>query len=363
MNRFLYDTNFKFRFGRHLVFFVVNVFAFTTILFVQDNNGNFFETLWLTFVNALFFFSYAYLTIFLLVPEFLLKRKIVWFAILFVLVGVGLSAMKLMVSDRIFYSAISPENIERTGIMNLRYIVVNAKDMTFIVALFSISKYVKDYIYVEKLRSLLESENKVAQRKLFQSQFDPHFLFNTINNLYALSLLSPMKTITVIRHIKIVLNYIIDEIQKESVDVKDEILLAENFIQLEKIRYGERLSVEFNVEGDLDSVKIPPMILFGLIENCFKHGSRMDAGNPWIKVNVRTVPGKVFLSAENSMPKKVMLENGLRNSKNQLVNLQKRLQLIYPPHGYDLNIQEDETTFKVEIGLKEEIGIRKNKYR
>jgi len=87
-----------------------------------------------------------------LIPEFLLNKKAGWFAVLFLLVGIALSALKLVVSDQIFYSSISPENIDRKGILNLRFIVVNTKDMTFIVALFCIVKYIKDYIHTEDIR-------------------------------------------------------------------------------------------------------------------------------------------------------------------------------------------------------------------
>src|SRR5690606_33597348 len=117
------------------------------------------------------------------------------------------------------------ENINRKGIFNLHFIIVNTKDMTFIVALFCIVKYIKDYFYAEKMRELIAFETKQAQRKLIQSQFDPHFLFNTINNLYAISLLNPVKTNEVIRRIKTVLKFIIDEIQKEYVDLEREIEL------------------------------------------------------------------------------------------------------------------------------------------
>ena len=168
------------------------------------------------------------------------------------------------------------------GYPNLRFIIVNTKDMTFIVALFCIAKYVKDYMYAERIWKILEMKNKEAQLKLYQSQFDPHFLFNTINNLYALSLLNPKKTKEVIERIKIVLKYITGDTQKEFVDLQHEILLVENYIQLEKLRYGKRLKVEFETEGNLLSQKIPPMILFYLVENCLKHGSSLDAGTPWI---------------------------------------------------------------------------------
>jgi len=79
MNRFFFDNSFKFRLFRHTVFFLITVSAFTAILFVQNYAENFIEIFWVTFSNAFFFFSYAYITIFLLIPEFLLTKKTGWF--------------------------------------------------------------------------------------------------------------------------------------------------------------------------------------------------------------------------------------------------------------------------------------------
>ena len=359
MNQFLFDNALKYRLVRHLVFFLVTVTAFSAILYLQNMETSFFHSLLDTFVNSLFFFAYAYLTIFLLIPEFLLKRKIIWFILLFLLVGV----LKLVVSDQIFYAAISPENIQRKGIMNLRFIAVNTKDMTFIVALFCIAKYVKDFMYTEKIRKELERQTKEAQRKLFQSQFDPHFLFNTINNLYALSMLNPEKTKEVIYRIKIFLNYIIREIQKEYVNLLDEISLVENYIQLEKLRYGQRLKINFNTQGNLTKAKIPPMILFFLIENCFKHGSSLDAGSPWIKVNIKAKPEKIIIAVGNSKPDTPVKDLGTDKKSNQLVNLEKRLNIVYSPQGFDLKITDKNDSFNVELELREEIEIQRNKYR
>ena len=359
MNRFLYNNTFKYRIWRHILFFLITVLVFTVILTVQNNNGSFFERLWITLINALFFFSYAYITIFLLIPEFLIAKKPVWFVILFLLVGIALSALKLVVSDQIFYSSISPENIERKGIFNLRFILVNTKDMTFIVALFCIAKYIKDYMYAEKIREMVVKETKEAQRKLFQSQFDPHFLFNTINNLYAISLLNPVKTIEVISRIKIVLNYIIEEIQKEFVDLNSEIELVKNYIQLEKLRYGNRLKVDLKIEGELQNHKIPPMILFFLVENSFKHGSSLDAGSPWIDVDIKTGVGKIVLVVKNSKPSNPVSGK----SESRLIHLRKRLDLMYLPDGYEMKINETENLFEVNIELKHDIEYRKNSYR
>lgn len=345
------------------MFFGITVLFFTFLLLMQNSSESLWQIFWLTFTNALFFFGYAYITIFLLIPELLLKAKIVWFILLFLLVGVGLSALKLVVSDYIFYSSIAPENVVRSGVMNLRFIVVNTKDMTFIVALFCIAKYVKDYLYAERVLRKLEVQNKEAQNTLLQSQFDPHFMFNTINNLYALSLLNPAKTNEVISRMKMVLSFIIDESKKDFVSLRNEVELVENYIQLEKLRYGKRLKVEYTIHKNIEGLKIPPMLLFLLVENSFKHGSSLDAGTPWIRIDVSWQPGLITFTAENSKPKsRLKTEFDIEKGRG-FMSLKKRLDIIYKPTGYKLKIEDKDTAFAVKLALKEQIEFRQTTYR
>lgn len=358
MNKLLYNTNFLCRGTRHILFFLFVVVFFTGILHVQNGTDGLLQTFCLTLGNALFFFAYAYITIFLLIPVFLLKRKIVWLTLLFLLVGIGLSALKLVVSDFIFYSSISPENMNHSEVMSMRSIVLNTKDMTFIVALFCIAKYVKDYLFTESVHKKLEAQNKEAQSKLLQSQFDPHFMFNTINNLYALALLKPQHANDVISRMKIVLSYIIDESQKDFVGLNDEVNLVENYIQLEKLRYGKRLKVNYIIQGNIENFKIPPMILFLLVENSFKHGSSLDAGNPWINILVRAEPGKIILSAENSKPTAILKSEKNLGKSRGFKSLKRMLDIIYEPRGYQLTIKNKDTFFEVKLQLNENVEIR-----
>ncbi len=363
MNNFLYNNRFRYRASRHFLFFVTMVILFSLVLYNSQPDESYLKTLGTTFLNALFFFSYAYLTIFLLVPDFLLKKKVLLFILLFALVGVALSALKLVVSETIFYASIAPDNSPGSGIMNLRFIVVNAKDMTFIVAVLSIAKYVKDYLYAERSRKELEGQSKMAQKKLLQSQFDPHFLFNTINNLYALSMLNPEKTREVVGRIKIVLKYIIEESQNETVALNSELALVENYIQLEKLRYGKRLKVTLQSEGIRDEVHIPPMILFLLVENCFKHGSSLDAGVPWIEIDVRVADKKIHLITRNSKPQSLHGSRGKIRMGEGLKNLEKRLELLYQPGGYKLKIENQEKIFKVDLEIMKKIEFVQSTYR
>ncbi|MFW6245997.1 MAG: sensor histidine kinase [Tangfeifania sp.] len=359
MNRLFFDTGVKFRLARHFIFFLTVLFTFVLIFYVRREDAVLSDIFRVVLINSLFFLGYAYIAIFLLIPEFLLKNKTGWFLLLFILVGVGLSALKMMVSDEIFYLSISPERYSSSGMKSLHFILVNTKDMSFIVALFCVAKYAKDYIYTENLRRQLEKQHREAQRRLLQSQLNPHFLFNTINNLYALSLLEPAKTNEITDRLQIVLKYIVEQSQRDFVNLEDEFFLVENYILLEKIRYGERLKTELKKEGDLGPWRVPPMVLFFLAENCFKHGSSPDSEEPWIQIRVKTEKSKVIFTVANSKPGKIASLPGNETQGAGLKNLQKRLEILYTKDGYKFEIFETAESFSVKIELKKiknEIG-------
>lgn len=349
MNKFFFENRLNYRLARHLSFFILTVFVFTLVLFFRKGGTDFFEILVTVFINALFFFGYAYLTIFILIPVFLLNNRFFCFALFFLIVGIGLSALKLLCSFEIFYASIAPENINGQGLFNLRFILVNTKDMSFIVALFCVAKYTKDYLYAENQRKILEVQINEARKKLLQTQFDPHFLFNTINNLYAISLLDPDKTRQVIGRIKKMLLFIVEKSQKKFVDITDEIELIENYVQLEKLRYGDRLEVVFE-KGSLEGkIKIPPMVFFVLSENCFRHGSSLDAGTPWIWLGLKETPAGLAFEAKNSKPQNSQDGNDFESGVS-LSNLKQRLDLLYPGK-YELRLKNGPGVFEAKLIL------------
>ncbi len=350
MVRLIVDNTIWYRVLRHMLFFISTVLVFTLIFFLQDKTEGWWHAFYTVLFNAVFFFGYAYITIFIFIPELILKNRLFGFILLFALVGIGLSAIKLLSSGEILYSSIAPENSQKIGFLNLRYIIVNTKDMSFIVALFCVVKYAKDFLYTDNQRRKLEIKNKEAQNKLLQSHFDPHFLFNTINNLYAISLLDPKKSLKVLSRFKYVLSFMADESLKQYVSVTDELDLIENYMDLEKLRYGKRLKIELVKTGNFEAIKIPPMILFVLVENCFKHGSSLDAGNPWIKLHLLRKNGKLIFTTKNSLP------GGLTDFEHRglkglsLKNLRNRLSLMYNS-DYKLTIHPAQSEFSVSLEL------------
>lgn len=348
MNKFLFDNALRFRISRHIVFFTVVVLVFTLVLYSRNSEKTFLYQLNLTFINALIFLGYGYLTIFILIPFLVLRRKYAWFAVSFLALGFVLSAIKLSVSDYIFYSAISPEFIGSKGMFSVRFILVNTKDMSFIVALFVIARFSKDWLIAEKQHKILQKKYAELNLKLLQNHFEPHFLFNTLNNLYALSLRNFDETLDLICRLKRVLHFAIVDGQQEKVLLNNEIAMIQDYIRIELLRYGSRLQLINNVKGEISQQVIAPFVLFTLVENCFKHGSSTDAGNPWIELNLNCKKNRLSVETKNSMPKKIQLVHATENKG--LVRLRQRLDLIYPKK-YSLVVQPKEQEFTVKLDL------------
>lgn len=348
MNKFLFHKAPSYRISRHIAFFVVIVLIFTLVLYSRSVDGQFLSLLKLTFFNALVFIGYAYLTIFLLIPLFLTERKFVLFAVSFLLLGFLLSVIKFSISDFLFYSSISPEFSETGSGLSARFVVVNTKDMSFIVALFVVAKFSKDWLIAEKQHHQLLKKYEELNLRLLQSHFEPHFLFNTLNNLYALSTSGSEKTLGVIQKFRRVLRFSIDEVQQKRVPVQKELEMIHNFIEIEQIRYGDRLHIETSITGTYENLEIVPFVLFTLVENCFRHGSSVDAGRPWIKLLFVFGKGKVKFEARNSIPGKCQSE--VKIQEKGLAKLRQRLDLVYP-RKYTLTVAGDKSEFLVNLEL------------
>ena len=154
------------------------------------------------------------------------------------------------------------------------------------------------------------------------------------------------KTSTGIAKIADLLRSVLYECNDTEITLVKEIKLIENYIDLERMRYDNRLTLEFNISGQVDKVKIAPMLLFTFIENCFKHGSSNDSGNPFIKIDLTVAENEIIFFAENSKPdlKKVIANN--TSGGIGLKNVKKRLEIIYGDN-YNLKIQDKKLSFTV----------------
>ncbi len=176
-----------------------------------------------------------------------------------------------------------------------------------------------------------EKQRMIAEVNLLKSQIQPHFLFNTLNNLYGLALSSSSNTADSIMRLSKIMEYMLYNSEKEQVALGLEIQYIHDYIELEKLRYGNRLQVSWDIDDKLNDKFISPLLLFPFIENAFKHGSGKEEGETWISVSLQSEGSAIVYVVVNSVPSagKVSAPN-INGSGYGLQNLQKRLNLAYP---------------------------------
>ena len=207
-------------------------------------------------------------------------------------------------------------------------------------------KIYKHY-YVKHMRNRqLMKENMEAQLQLLKAQVHPHFLFNTLNNIYSQTQLESPKGSKMIMGLSEMLRYILYEGQKQFVPLKQELMMVTEYISLEKIRYGNKLDVYVMTPGNADDLYIAPLLLLPFVENCFKHGASNMLQNPWINLTIEVKSTTLTMKLMNG--KALMKENGKNKTGIGISNVRQRLELLYKDK-YDLQIREDEEVFVVDL--------------
>lgn len=196
---------------------------------------------------------------------------------------------------------------------------------------------------------MLEEEKKSMELKVLKNQLNPHFLFNTLNNLYTLTLKKDDKAPEVIAKLSEILDFVLYRCNEDFVSIEKEIALIENYIALEKLRYNEnRLDILFTKDIQ-ESNKISPLIILTFIENAFKHGVINETEKAVIRLNLESKKQQIIFSIENTKPQNEFV--GISDkSKIGLANVQKQLDLLYPKKHL-LEIEETQTNFKVKLCL------------
>lgn len=202
-------------------------------------------------------------------------------------------------------------------------------------------------------------EKVEAELKFLKAQIHPHFLFNTLNNLYCLTLEKSEKAPDVVLKLSELLDYMLYECNPKFISLEKELQQVKNFIDLELLRYSERLKIDLEILGDVKRKKIAPLLLITLLENAFKHGVMNNARNSWIKVIVSATEDSIEISVCNSrqIRDKNLGSPTTPNNGIGLQNLQNQLMLLYK-QNHTLEILESEQEYQIKIilqALNEEI--------
>jgi hypothetical protein len=175
----------------------------------------------------------------------------------------------------------------------------------------------------------LETELKQAKDQLLKNQLHPHFLFNAFNSLYSMALSHNPKTPDTILKLSGMMRYLTDDSTSRKVKLTQDLKFIEEYISIEKIRFGEGANIQLKIEGSPEGKSITPLLLTTLVENAFKHGFYTNDTNAFVTIHLVIKNKKLVFKVENSIQDKQHFNKTEREGKG-LDNLKKRLQLAYP---------------------------------
>lgn len=196
----------------------------------------------------------------------------------------------------------------------------------------------------------LEAKQARAELNLLKSQVNPHFLFNSLNSIYSLILGDSDMAGEAVMKLSDLMRYLLESSQKRKVLVQHEFDFLKNYIDLEKIRLGEKALVNASFEGDLSGKIISPLLLITFVENCFKHGISVNLDENKIVISVKLNKSTLLLQTSNNVAP-VRINPAVKKSGTGIENVRKRLELLYPGR-HQLDIINEENKFIVTLVIE-----------
>ncbi|HEV8285988.1 MAG TPA: histidine kinase [Chitinophagaceae bacterium] len=215
-------------------------------------------------------------------------------------------------------------------------------------ALFLTFKMLKNYYLKIEEKLALTKENANAELQLLKAQVHPHFLFNTLNNIYSFTLIKSQEAGTLVQKLSDTINYMINDCEARMVPLEKELEMLLNYATLEKVRYGDRLEMDIEINGNYHNKLVTPLLMIPFVENSFKHGTSQTLERPWIKLIICVEDNILHFDISNSKPVQSISPN-LKNGIG-LKNVQKRLQLLYH-ENHELKISSSSNTFSVRLKI------------
>ncbi len=333
----------------NLLFWILIGGGIILTVFDSKREHNWFE-LWVTFgyygiINVSLFFINSLI----LIPDIIKKRQKSWLY-LFLVLGLVAVTIVLKFGIALMYPEIILEhfNPRQNKIVQEGYISYITKCFFisgFFVVISSLLKFATDWFSNERIQRNLESQKKDMELQFLKSQLNPHFLFNSLNNIYSLAYQKSDKTADAILKLSEIMRYMIYESNDSWVALSKEVEYVQSYIELQKLRFKDGAAVELTLNGEIDNQHVVPLILISFVENAFKHGVANDPEDP-IRINIIANQKILHFSITNKKSK----TNKDAMGGVGLNNVERRLQLLYPDR-YKLNIVNSATHYTSELML------------
>ena len=205
-----------------------------------------------------------------------------------------------------------------------------------------------DWYEQQRILQKITVEKLQAEVNFLRSQINPHFLFNILNNLYALTLKKSDLAPDVVLKLSEMMEYMLYDSDDSKVLLQKEIGYLNTYIALEKLRFGDHSDISLRVSGEINGQEIAPLLFLPLVENAMKHGVSKQTENAWLHGDLSVEKSSIMLKIENSKP---VLASRQSKGGIGLDNLKKRLELLYPAK-HDLRIEDKGNSFLVQLEIE-----------
>ncbi len=330
------------RIVRHILFWLL-LLALLSVL--GRGNLSFWFTLSYQLVNLLFYAIIVYFNLFYLIPNYLTKKRFITYSLLLIVSSVILTPLQVLADYFLF--AARPA-LQRELLANFYYYFL----LTFLIAGSStVVKIIVDWARQLRERQMLETQTMQSELKFLKSQINPHFLFNTLNNLYALTLKKSDQAPEIVLRLSEMMRYMLYECNEKRVLLSKEVNYIKNYLELEKLRQGKNIHINFDIDGEVSDQMIAPLMFIPFLENSFKHGLSNQITQGFVNIKLSLENKKVRFFIENSKPETPLKQDHRRSGGIGLVNIHRRLNILYP-NSYDLKIEDTPKTYAVKLDLE-----------
>jgi len=288
----------------------------------------------------------VYFVLYFIIPRYLYTKKYIhlFIFISIVLISGGLANHFIY---KFFVFPIDEQLRKTSNDYDLFSVMHRIVDINTVLVIPVIVKLFKKWYKNEYATNILEKEKLETELNFLKGQIHPHFLFNTLNNLYSLVLQKSDNAPEVVLKLSELLRYLIYDTKYQEVALNKEIMNIKNYIALEKMRFSSKLDVSFHTFGDLSGPTIAPLLILPIIENSFKHSTKNETKSAWITIEISVINNIFTAKIENSLAEYSELNTKNKNSKGLgFTNLNRRLELLYHDK-YNLKVEESEDSFLV----------------
>lgn len=328
---------------RLVLFYFITAIAFMIVYSIGEFLAHP-ETKYSRMFNSLFAISYlAVVNAFIFevaLPQFKTSIRSVLKGSLFLLMGIALLSFGFY-GWRAFWVYVGAYTAYTNEISILTGVAMHSQFSIACLLFFGLARFGYNYYQLRIAAGQLRIEKQEAELNYLKSQTNPHFLFNTLNNIYSLSLDKSDLAPEAILRLSKILRFMLYDAGGSYIFVEQEVKIINDYISLEKLRYDHSLRVDFKQEIDGRGQRIPPLLLIPLVENAFKHGVSETRNHPFVELEIRLQNQELFFEVRNSVESSA--EQIYIKENIGLSNLRRQLALLYT--SYDLHVTRNEGLF------------------